>query len=311
MTLSIIIVSYNTAKLTLQAIQSAIDSINRSKILKNNCEIIVVDNNSQDNTLELIDKSLKIKNLKFEIIINQENLGFSQANNQGIKIARGQYILLLNSDTIVLENALEKLVASLENNKKLGIVAAQLLNKDQTLQPQGGDRLSLISLANQMFFLDDIPILGKLLPSVQHTGKNSRLVNKSTSGLVYQDWVGGTAMMIRKKVLDQVGLLDEDIFMYAEDVELCYRAQEKNWQIAIDPAAPIIHLGSQSSSSKNAILGELNGYLYIFSKHFSRFEYLLAYLIIKIGVLLRILIFATISKDEKRQAIYRQALAEI
>jgi len=319
MLLSIIIVSYNTKALTLQAIESVFSSTKDSSVLKDNLEVWVVDNKSDDGSSEAVEK-LTTNNTQLHFIQNQSNAGFAAANNLAIAKASGKYLLLLNSDTVLTDDALEKMVTAFEalplgastavldrtydKLDHLGILSPQLINPDGTLQPQGGSFPSLFSLAVHMLLLDDIPVIGKLLPSTQHTGRNTR----NHSEALYQlDWVGGTAMMIRKEVIEEVGLLDDSIFMYGEDIEFCMRAKNHHWDVAVLPSAKITHFGSASSSSKNAILGELKGYVYIWAKHKPLWQKPLTTWLIQLGILLRVILFGTMIRDPHRVAIYKEA----
>jgi len=316
MLLSVIIVSYNTKDLTIETIKSIANSTKKSKLLKDNLEVIVIDNNSKDNSVSAI-KALN-KTIPFQIttIVNKKNLGFGNANNQGLKNAKAKFILFLNSDTIVKENALENMVKRFLNdkNERLGILAPVLLNIDQTYQSQGGSYPSLISLFCHMAMLDDLPLIGKLLPSTQHTGKTNRLnleMLENQTDLIPVDWVGGTAMMISKKAIDTFGGFDQNIFMYAEDTEICMRAKNHNFIIALDPTARIIHLQNASSSSQNAIRGEYKGYLYIFSKHMSSTQAMIAKLILQYGALIRIFVFSSIAKNKDKVSIYKNVLKDL
>ena len=328
MTLTIIIVSYNTKKLTLQTIEAAWKEAQSSKILAKRTEVIIVDNDSKDNTATAIRDSFDSKNIK--VIANKHNKGFASANNQGIKVAKGKYIILLNSDTIVQKGGLSTMIKTFERfplddttatlasekNKidKLGILAPTLLNPDGTLQPQGGDLPTLFSLFNHMSFLDDLPIIGKLLPSTQHTGfRQSEKLRYHTNDtrLIKRGWVGGTAMMIRKEVIKEIGLLDDAIFMYGEDTEYCMRASHHHFDIAIDPQAKITHFSQASSSSANAIKGEFKSYIYNWSKHKPLWQIPTIKLILKMGIIFRIIAFSTIKLDKKRCQIYRELLSQI
>jgi GT2 family glycosyltransferase len=321
MTLSVIIVSYNTANLTLGSIASAWDDAQASSMLKGKTEFIVVDNHSQDDSLKLLNKFKKEKASSNIIIISkQKNLGFAAANNLAIKKARGKYILLLNSDTFVQPKALELLFTHHQQASRhqkiahLGILAATLLNTDGTLQPQGGDLPTLFSLFTHMTLLDDLPFFGKLLPSVQHTGyRQTETLKKSSLDvlLTKRGWVAGTAVLIKKQVFEEIGLLDENIFMYGEDVEFCLRAKNHHWETAIDPSAKITHLGSASSSSSNAIKGEFNAYLYIWSKHKPLWQIPLVKMILKLGAALRWFLFGTIFRDNHKMKVYQNLLFQI
>lgn len=322
MLLSVIIVSYNTKDLTIQTIQSVIETTKNSRVLKNKIEVIVVDNDSKDDSVNAIKLFEKKVNFPITIIANKENVGFGKANNQGIKKANGEYYLFLNSDTIIKGKALESMVKRFTQDEKqkdedidrLGIVAPILLNIDQTYQAQGGSFPTLTSLFFHMSMLDDLPILGTLLPSTQHTGKSNRItldMIKHHKELIPVDWVGGTAMMVSKKMIDTLDAFDPNIFMYAEDTEICMRAKNHHFQVALDPTAKIIHLQSASSTSENAIRGEYKGYLYIFSKHFSSFQTTIAKMILQYGALLRIFVFSTIARNSKKVAIYKNVLKDL
>jgi len=312
--LSIIIVSYNTADLTAQTLNSVKTSLDKSPHLKSRTELFVVDNNSQDNSLKIIN-SFNKDFAQFTVIENNDNKGFASANNQAAMQATGKYLLLLNSDTIVQRKALEILVEGAEQFD-FKIAASLLLNKDRSIQPQGGHLPSLFTLFNQMFFLDDLPLIGKYFPSSQATGVNftkqgQPKANRSKElSATEMGWVGGTAMLIDKKTWDKIGPLDEKIFMYGEDIELSLRARKLGVKIGIIESSQIIHLGSASSSSKNALIGELTGYKYIWGKHKPDWQQPLLNLILAGGVLLRIVLFGWILNDS-RGKIYQEALTKI
>ncbi len=320
MLLSIIIVSYNTAALTLQTIKSALNETDDSTLLKDKSEIIVVDNASNDNSVADIKKTFP----QVRVLANPENLGFAKANNQGIKIAQGKYILLLNSDTLIKSGALKTMVTTLAQNQiddttsalsyadkvtdRLGILSSQLLNPDGTLQPQGGSLPNLFTLASHMLMVDDLPILGKWLPTTQETGLRFKV---QTAQLIKKDWVAGTAVLIRREVFDEIGLLDENIFMYGEDIEFCLRARAHQWDIAIQNNAQIMHYGSASSTSAHAIMGELKAYLYIWAKHYPAWQLPIVKILLIIGCYLRILVFGTMKRDSSRASIYKHFLSNL
>jgi GT2 family glycosyltransferase len=334
--LSIIIVSYNTADLTIQTITSALAACQYTSP-SFSAEILVVDNNSHDDTLKKVSVLTKSSAIPITIIANKSNKGFATANNQAILQSKGRAVLLLNSDTIVAPQSLGILLSTFiaypDNDStadlrthsgqidRLGIVAATLTNPDGTPQPQGGSFPTLWSLFTHMTGLDDLPIIGQLLPSTQHTGKRAVSLGSTSTDyssknhhqphLHVKDWVGGTAMLIRRSVIEEIGLLDENIFMYGEDVEYCMRAKQHHWDIAEVIDAPISHLGSASGSSARAIIGELTGYLYIWSKHKPHWQYPLSKAIILLGCQLRSLLFGTIGKQTAKAQVYRQAIQTI
>jgi GT2 family glycosyltransferase len=216
MDLSIIIVNFNTKKLILECIKS----IEQSDTLAN-YEIIVVDNASTDCSIDVLDK---LKNIKF--IKNNDNLGYSKANNVGIKNASGKYILLLNSDTVILKGSLDKLLDFAQSKKDAGVIAARLLNDDGTIQK---------SVSN--------------FPTIWRTIKEYWLGEKDTSGLfapktdspVKVDWVVGAAFLITPEALKKVGLLNEKYFMYFEDMDYCRKIKKTGLKVYYLPEAKIIH----------------------------------------------------------------------
>jgi GT2 family glycosyltransferase len=306
MKLSIIIVSYNTAELTKQTINSVVATVSE----KLDYEIIVVDNDSRDDTVAQL-KKLRLPRLT--IIETGENLGFGKGNNAGVKVARGDYLLFLNSDTIVGAGALENLVATyekLENEgDKIGLLAASLWNKDGSYQAQGGDLPSVLAVASQWWFWDDVPFLRRFLPSMQHTGKNAinqkSISTAQTKCVRPSGWVGGTAVLINRQLFEKYGGWDENIFMYGEDIEWCCRLAQENYHSAIDFSSEIVHLGQASSSSKNALLGEIKGLLYVWQKYHGRKHLWLIRQIVAWGCILRILYYSIKRKREVAK-IYAQ-----
>lgn len=273
MKLSVIIVSYNTKSL----LEKCLESIRASTLDKKAYEVIVIDNGSTDGSAKLA------------MIKNKQNLGYAVANNQGIKIARGEYILLLNSDTEVKPTALEALVNFMDFHSQAGIASAQLLNPDGSIQPSGGYLPRLSNITLWMFFIDGYHI------------QNPAYYQKTRQ----VGWVQGAALIMRKSV----GLLDENIFMYGEDVELCLRAKKAGWQVWTVATAQVIHHAFQSSGgvSSNALLGEYQGLLYLFKKHKPFWEIPLLKLLLKTGALLRMLLFGTILRDREKYAVYQKA----
>jgi len=325
-TLSIIIVSFNTANLTLQAINAVIDDLLLNSSLLEKTELIIIDNNSKDDSVKMIKELISNRSSKLNIslTVNKKNLGFAQANNLGISKSQGKYIFLLNSDTIIQTGALEQLIktfeqhpldgttSSLSSHKNsldhLGILSASLLNSDGSPQPQGGSLPALFPLFNQMFFLDDLPVIGKWLPTLQETGKAKKTI-LSNNKPYQKGWVAGTAMMLRKELIEDIGALDENIFMYGEDVEYCMRAKHHHWDIAIDPTAKVVHFGSASSSSETAILGEIQSYLYIWAKHKPHWQRKFLKAILYSGILLRIFLFGVILNNKKLTQGYQKAIS--
>lgn len=227
---SVIVVNYNTKDLILQCLKSVFEE--ESHLEK---EVIVVDNASEDGSVEEI-RNLKFKNKNYKsrlkIIVNKKNVGFSKANNQGIKIAKGRYILLLNSDTKVKEETISKLLEFAQSKKNAGAVAPRLLNPDGTIQGSVF-RLPTISLAIRQYWLGERGLLDKHAPI-------------SNKPLEVESCVMA-AFMITPQALKRVGLLDERYFMYYEDLDFCRRIRKEGLKIYYLPSAEVIHYHGASA----------------------------------------------------------------
>jgi len=255
MNLSIIIVNYNTKEL----LQKALESIERFPP-SGEFEIFVVDNASQDDSAEYI------KNIDNQVIpiINTENLGFSKANNMAIKMAKGKYILLINPDTEVLEGTLNKCMDYMDKHPTIGILGCKVLLPDGRLDL--ACRRGFPNLWNSFFKFSG---LAKLFPKVKlFTGYNLTYLDEHQSYSV--DSVVGAFMMVRREVIEQIGLLDEDFFMYGEDIDWCYRAKQAGWDVFYYADAVIIHHKRASSKQSKKALNEFFRAMEIFyKKHYA------------------------------------------
>ncbi|HRN70732.1 MAG TPA: glycosyltransferase family 2 protein [Candidatus Woesebacteria bacterium] len=247
--LSIILISFNTAQITANCIESIYNSKDIKKIA---LEVIVLDNASSDHSIQTI-KSLQKKYSSLKLIESKENTGFSKGNNLAAKQAKGEYILFLNSDTLVLENAVYKLLTFYKTNQqKAQFIGAKLFNKNMTSQPSAGPFYSLSVVFGALFLKGDYWGLTRSSPD-----RTTKI-----------DWVSGACIMTKKQYFDEVGGFDEGIFMYMEEIDLLYRARQKNYNTYFYPDAQFIHLGSASSNGKTfPILQVYNGFLYFYNKH--------------------------------------------
>jgi GT2 family glycosyltransferase len=247
MDLSIVIVSFNTKKLTHDCLASIQKSLKGAPI---KYEIILIDNVSTDGTREM----LKEKFPKVVTILNRENVGFGRANNQGIEKAQGEYVLLLNSDTLVLNNALGKLLAFARQHPN-AFVGAKLLNLDHSAQTSCGPFFSLPVVFAALFLKGD------------HIG----LTRWSPTKTRKVDWVSGACIMAPKRLFMNNLLFDEKIFMYMEEIDLLYRARKMGYPTYFYPRSLIIHLGAGSSTNKRKgpVLNIYKGLLYFYQKHCS------------------------------------------
>jgi GT2 family glycosyltransferase len=227
---SVIIVSWNTNLLTRACLASVFAS--------RGCrmQVIVVDNGSTDGSRELLAGYKGI-----ELIQNEHNLGFSKPNNQGIQLASGRYVLLLNSDTVVQPEALLDMVKYLDEHPEAGGLGPRLQNGDGSTQREGFYR-KLPSVLQVLLFYTPIKRF-----SLRSAFLTRWLWEDFTeSDVCAIDQIPGAALMVRRSVLDDVGLLEEKFAIWFEDVDWCYRAKQKGYQLFYYPLATITHYGGQS-----------------------------------------------------------------
>ncbi len=234
MGISIIIVNWNTKELLIECINSIV----RSHPVTN-YEIIVVDNGSADGSQKTVEKlKAQISNLK--LVENKENLGFARANNQGIRKAKGKYILLLNSDTIVKKGAIDSLVEFASDKKDAGVVGSRLLNKDGSIQASVF-RFPTLKRAVAQYWFGKRGLLDKYYPSGNKPCEVEALV--------------GASFLITPEAIKRVGLLDERYFMYFEDLDYCRRARRASLKVYYLPQAEVVHLhgasGKKLSSNRD------------------------------------------------------------
>lgn len=238
---TIIFVNYKTKDLTINAINSVIEKTEGIEY-----EIFVVDNASNDGSIEAIEQ--KFPNIK--IIKSPINGGFGYANNLAIKQASGKYILCLNTDTLLINNAIKIMFDFMEENSNAGACGGQLYNKDGTLQQSFGYYPSTPTFLLKYGLFRFFYIKPKLLKKEQQV-----------------DFIIGADLFLRKKTIEEVGLFDEEIFMYGEEVDLCYRIKQKYYKIFIIPNSKITHFGGQSSPSECAFLSVINGNFFFINKY--------------------------------------------
>lgn len=257
MKVDIVIVEFNTVSLLKDCLESIVN-----KKWENEYQIWVVDNGSSDGSAEMVKKDFSC----VKLIINDQNLGFSKANNQVLTKSSSRYCLLLNSDTIVQDGSLDKIVDLMEE-KKLGIGSCKLLNKDGGFQPNAGDLPKLGGLLVWLSGVDDLlNKLGLVLPSFHQTSL------KYYSSVRLVGWVSGSVMMVNTMMVKKIGGLDERIFMYGEDVEFCLRASLNDYKVGWTDQAEIVHLGGASSKDNPHLrqwTGEFKGLLYMARKYHS------------------------------------------
>lgn len=286
--LSIIILTYNTKDLTLNCIRSIVDNY-RKELKDGLLEVIVVDNASTDKTVQAI-QNLEFRDQNFKLIQNKENYGFSRGNNIAFENAKGKYVLFLNSDTQIKDKGLLDMVSFLDKNSQVGILGGKLMNADGSAQSSSGKFYNLFNLF--------LMLIG---------GERLGLVRLSPSKIMKVDWASGACMMVRPDVFKKIKGFDENLFMYMDDVELCFRAKMSGYETYFYPDSNIIHNERGSSNKTFAILNIYKGILYFYKKHKLPWEYYLVKLLLNAKAITAFVI-GTIIGDNYLKKTYKQAL---
>lgn len=274
MKLSIVIVNYNVRYFLEQTILSVYKSN-----INFDYEIFVVDNNSSDDSLKMLEQKFPA----VKVIANKENLGFSKANNQAIRIATGEFILLLNPDTIIQEDTLQKCIDKMEGDAAIGGLGVKMYDGAGNFLPESKRGFPSPSAA-----FAKMSGLAKLFPGSKTFGQyHLTYLDKNQSHEI--DVLSGAFMLLRKSVLDKVGLLDEDYFMYGEDIDLSYcikKAGYKNYYFA---DTSIIHFKGESTKkgSLNYIKVFYNAMIIFANKHVTGTRGKLLTFLLKIAIYFR------------------------
>ncbi len=274
MQLSIVIVNYNVKFFLEQCLHSVIKAIK-----KIDSEIFVVDNNSVDGSCAMVKEKFPNVNL----IQNKTNYGFSKANNQAIKHATGEYILLLNPDTIVEENTFQLTISFMNENKKAGALSVKMIDGTGNFLPE-----SKRALPTPMVAFYKIFGLSSIFPKSKIFGKyHLSYLDKNEINEV--EILPGAFMFIRKEALDKAGLLDESFFMYGEDIDLSYRIIKAGYTNYYFPKTTIIHYKGESTkkSSVNYVKVFYNAMIIFAHKHFSKQNAFLFSFIINLAIYFR------------------------
>ncbi|HPN66653.1 MAG TPA: glycosyltransferase family 2 protein [Candidatus Omnitrophota bacterium] len=283
--LSVIIVNWNTGAL----LRDCVESVYRETV-KHSLEVIVVDNASSDNSIPLVEKEFA----SAVVIKNSKNLGFAKGNNIGVEAAEGKYVILLNPDTKVLDGALDKICSFMESaGDDVGAAGPVLLNKDGSFQTEQGMRFPGLGTAfAQYFFLSRLFGLPGIFMNHAPPG-----------GSVYNvDWLCGACLASPRKIYKEMGGLDEKYFMYAEDMDYCYRLKEKGYRTVFCPEANIMHISKQSTSKQGE---EISKFQIESLKEFFRtknpaWKYAIFKNILFGGLAIRFLILSFISREKAR-----------
>ena len=274
MKLSVIIVNYNVEHFLEQCLHSVIKSSQNIPY-----EIIVIDNSSVDGSIGMLKKKFP----QVKLISNEKNVGFSCANNQGIKEATGEYVLLLNPDTVVQEDTFEKTLAFMDQHKEAGALGVMMLDGKGNFLPESKRGLPTPSVAFYKVFG-----LSKIFPKSKTFGRyHLGFLDKNKIHEV--DILSGAFMLFRKTVLDKTGLLDETFFMYGEDIDISYRVQLAGYKNFYFPETRIIHYKGESTkkSSANYVLVFYNAMRIFAKKHFAKDQAKLFSALIYIAIAVR------------------------
>jgi len=277
---SVIVVNWNTKLLLRDCLASIYEQPGDV-----NYEVIVVDNASSDGSVEMVREEFP----QIILVENSVNRGFAAANNRGIALAKGRYVLLLNSDTVVCDNAIGKTVRYADKHPEVAVVGCQVWENPQAIQMTCFRFPSILNL-----FLGAIAL-------------NRILKKNRVFGREWMEWwgrdsecqvdvVSGMFMLVRRQAIVQVGLMDESFFMYSEEADWCYRFSKAGWKVLFWPGAKIIHVDGGSYSSKQVApemhVQQHKSLLIFFRKHYGMIHYLLARLILVVSTGLRCLAWA-------------------
>jgi GT2 family glycosyltransferase len=253
---SVIIINYNTAEMTEKVISRLFDC--EPKI---NWEIIVIDNNSKEKFP--VDK---FESSACRVILNRDNLGFASAVNQGLAIATGDNILLLNSDCLLEKESIGEMLKYLESHSRVGIIGPQMTYPDGKFQSSFGPVPSLWSE-----FLR-FSLLYKIFPGGSFA-INTLFKKIDLKNAKQVDWLSGGCMLIRRELINKIGKMDDDYFLGVEDIDFCFRAKSAGFKTIYYPMAKVIHYHGFSSGPGGArsiqrIANDRDGLDYFFKKNF-------------------------------------------
>lgn len=274
MKLSIVIVNYNVKYFLMQCLDSVFKSIENL-----DAEVFVVDNNSVDGSIEMIKQDFP----EVILIENKENLGFSKANNQAIRVSKGKYVLLLNPDTVVAEDTFEKVVNFMDSQEDAGGLGVRMVDGNGNFLPESKRGLPTPEVAFYKIFG-----FSSLFPKSKKFGKY-HLGHLGEFEVNKIDILSGAFMLLRKETLDKVGLLDENFFMYGEDIDLSYRITLGGYENYYFPDSTIIHYKGESTkkSSVNYVFIFYKAMAIFAEKHFGRNKASFFNVLIKIAIFFR------------------------
>ncbi len=258
MLISVITVSWNTRELLKSCLSSLFAEL-KAICPQADAEVFLVDNNSADGSASMVASDFP----QVKLIANETNRGFAAANNQALSLATGEYILLLNPDTVVHPGAIKTLIAFLATHQAAGVVAPQLRETDGSIQHSCRQFPTFKGMCYELLGLS------RLFPN-QTTFRQYKMLDWNHDDERQVDQPEGACLLLRRQVIEEVGLLDEGFFMLFEEVDWCYRIKEKGWEIWFTPKAQITHHYGQSIKQVKAkmILSSHRGLYRFWRKHY-------------------------------------------
>lgn len=285
--LSVIILNYNTVDLTRICLQTVF----ANKLATYKMEVIVCDNASSDGSLEMVKKEFP----QVILIDNKKNLGFAAGNNPGIKKAKGRYVLLLNSDTEVPPKTFSSMIRFMDEHPHAGASTCKLLLTDGSMDPACHRGFPTPWVA-----FTYLSKLETLFPQTRTFGEYHQLY-KNVATVHEVDCISGAFFMVRKEVITEVGVMDEDYFMYGEDIDWAYRIRKAGWTIMYNPFVTILHKKKQSGRAnilkKRRVTTEIYFHKYnwlFYKKHFAK-KYPLITPLVNIFYLIRLFLLEKFS----------------
>lgn len=293
---TVIVVNWNVRNLLRECLRS-IDAQRRRPA--SDYEVIVVDNASTDDSASMVRREFPWVTL----VENSDNVGFARANNQAHALARGQHVILLNPDTVVLDGALDRMIDFLEVHGDVGALGCRLLNSDGSYQRWTAGAFPTIGrTARHAFFLD--LVFGARL------GSRSLFLNRDVQVDLDVDWVSGACMALRREALGD-RIFDDSFFMYGEDTELCDRLHQAGWRVVYSPSASVVHHHGKSMAQQSGaiLLTAFKGPRAFYIRRHSRTTVWLYDLLLATGFGIRWACYLALSVLPKRRTVFRARAA--
>jgi len=231
---TVVFVSYNTAGLLKESIGRVRAAASGLRV-----KIVVVDNSSKDDSVAVLRSEFP----DCELIVNDSNVGFGRANNQALPLAEGRYVLMLNTDAFVSSDTLSKTVAYMDAHASCGILGVKLVDWEGKLQPSARYFPTPLNRFLLRTGLDRIFRGVRMIDDLSWDHASVRCC----------DWVPGCFYLVRRELIDQIGLFDPRYFLYSEEIDHCFAARKAGWQVAFFPDTSVVHVGGESAKSEGEI----------------------------------------------------------